>query len=56
MCIMLHGEVIRDDVHLDCCKFFGGFDFNNAVAFLYTSVLLKSMYKSLSRYVECMPL
>ena len=53
MFIMLHGEVIRDDLHLDldCCKFFGGFDFNNATFCIhkcFSNLYLKAYHDLLS--------
>ena len=57
---MLHGEILHNNLPLDCKNVFGGGGGVTILPiqqqFLYTSVILQFMYKSLSQSAECMPL
>ena len=56
MIIMLHSEVLHNNLNSNCYQFLGGRILPIKQHFLTTSVLLTVMFKSLSPSVDCMPL
>ena len=57
MFIMLHGKVLHDSMQVQIVNnFSGGTILPIQQQFLYILVILKFMFKSLSRSVECMHL